>query len=81
MISYHGCGARGATLSDVKLTGDPDAIAALKAMHTNNPGYMKALLEDVKTTTDRTTTFRDEAGVKYRMTLDQNTGELRLDKA
>jgi len=64
----------------VKLTGDPDAIAALKALHTNNPGYMKALLEDVKTTTDHTTTFRDQAGMKYRLTLDHNTGELCLEK-
>ncbi len=65
----------------MKLTGDVEAIAALKAMHQKNQGYMKALLDDVRTTTDNTTIFRDDHGTKYRMTLDPNSGELHLEQA
>jgi len=65
----------------VKLTGDPHGIASLQAMHKQNPGFMKALLDDVRSTTDRTTTFRDTAGQRYRLTLDQGTGELRVEPA
>lgn len=60
----------------MKLTGDPEALAALKQMHKANPGFMKALIEDAKTTTDHTTFFRSGAGTKYRLKLDPNTGDL-----
>jgi hypothetical protein len=62
----------------VKLSGDPDAVRALKAMHQKNPGFMKALLDDARSTTDHQTTFRDDAGVRYRLTLDPNTGDLNI---
>jgi hypothetical protein len=62
----------------VKLTGDPEAIAALKALHEKNEGFMKALLDDVRTTTDNATQFRDEEGNKYKLTLDPHSGELHV---
>ncbi len=62
----------------MKLTGDPEALAALKQMHKANPGFMKAIMEDAKTTTDHTTFFRDEAGTKYKLRLDPNTGDLEV---
>ena len=62
----------------MKLSGDPDAIIALKAMHQKNPGFMKALLDDARSTTDHQTTFRDDAGVRYRLTLDPSSGELSI---
>ncbi len=60
----------------MKLSGDPDAIAALKQMHKANPGFMKALIDDARTTTDHTTFFRTDAGMRYRLKLDPNTGDL-----
>lgn len=60
----------------MKLTGDPAALAALKQMHKANPGFMKALIDDARTTTDHTTFFRAEDGTRYRITLDPNSGDL-----
>lgn len=60
----------------MKLTGDPTALAALKQLHKQNPGFMKALIDDARTTTDNTTFFRTEAGVRYRLKLDPNSGDL-----
>ncbi len=60
----------------MKLTGDPAALAALKAMHKQNPGFMKALIDDARTTTDNATFFRSEAGIRYKLTLDPHSGDL-----
>ena len=65
----------------MKLTGDPTAIAALKKMHQANPGFMKALIDDARTTTDHITFFRDGEGVRYKLALDPNTGDLHLSPA
>jgi hypothetical protein len=60
----------------VKLTGDPTAVAALKAQHQKNKDFMKALMDDARTTTDNTTFFRGDDGAKYRLKLDPLTGDL-----
>ncbi len=65
----------------MKLSGDPQAIDTLKALHKKNPGYMKALIDDARSTTDMTTYFRDEAGNRYRITFDPTAGELTVDPA
>jgi hypothetical protein len=62
----------------MKLTGDDVAIAALKEMHKKNPGFMKALIDDARTTTDHTTFFRDEGGARYKLVLDSQTGDLHV---
>lgn len=63
----------------MQLVGDPDGIASLKAMHQKNKGFMRAILEDVRSTTDQTTTFRDEQGRKFKLTLDSNAGTLCIE--
>ena len=65
----------------MKLTGDADGIAALKAMHQKNKGFMKALLDDAKSTTDHTTYFRDQQGRRYALHLDPLSGDLTLEEA
>lgn len=65
----------------MKLVGDPEAIAVLKDLHQNNPGFLKALVDDARSTTDHATTFRDDSGARYRMTLDVTTGELKVEPA
>lgn len=64
----------------VKLSGDPEAIEALKTMHQKNPGFVKAVLDDARSTTDHATSFRSEAGIRYRVTLDPRTGDLHLEE-
>ena len=46
----------------VKLTGDPEAIEVLKAQHKKTEGFLKALLEDARSTTDHTTYFDPSSG-------------------
>jgi len=68
-------------LRGVKLSGDPQAIETLKALHKKNPGYMKALIEDARSTTDLTTYFKDEAGIRYRLTFNPTDQELTVEPA
>lgn len=60
----------------MKLVGDEKGIAALKAEHKENPAFVKALLEDARSTTDHATTFRDKDGNRYKLTIDARTGEV-----
>ena len=50
-------------------------------MHAANEGFMKALLEDVRTTTNHMTTFRGPTGNRWRLRLDAVTGELTVEVA
>ena len=63
----------------VKLVGDEAGIAALKAIHKKNPGAMKALIDDARTTTDRSTYFTAEDGTKYKLRLDPATGNFVIE--
>jgi hypothetical protein len=63
----------------MQLVGDPEGIASLRAMHQKNKGFMRAILEDVRSTTDQTTTFRDEQGRKFKLTLDSKAGTLHIE--
>jgi hypothetical protein len=65
----------------VKIEGNPEGIDALKAMHGKNPGFMRSLLEDARSTTDHATTFRDEQGRRWQLRLDPNDGKLTVEKA
>ena len=65
----------------MKLSGNPEAIETLKALHKKTPGFMKALIDDARSTTDLTTYFRDEAGNRYRITFDPATSELNVEPA
>ncbi|MEZ4446572.1 MAG: hypothetical protein R3B72_46265 [Polyangiaceae bacterium] len=65
----------------MKLEGNEQGIDALKALHKKNPGFVRALLDDVKSTTDNTTYFRDEQGNRYSLSLDPHSGALVLDTA
>ena len=65
----------------VKIAGNQDGIDALKALHGKNPGFMRSLLEDARSTTDNTTFFRDEGGRRWLLRLDPNDGTLTVDEA
>ena len=61
------------------LNGDPQGIAALKAMHEKNKGFVKAVLEDARSTTDNTSYFRGDDGLRYKVTLDPTSGDLTIE--
>jgi hypothetical protein len=65
----------------MKLLGDPNAITILKGLHKANEGFLKTLIDDCRSTTDHRTTFRDQDGHRYFMTLNPVTGELTLSEA
>lgn len=65
----------------MKIEGNQEGIAALKAMHGKNPGFMRSLLEDAKSTTDHQTFFRDEDGNRWMLRLDPNDGTLTVAPA
>jgi hypothetical protein len=64
----------------MKLNGDPQGIAALKALHERDPNSVKFLVQDATTTTDMATTFRDEDGIKWRLAVDPKTRELIIER-
>lgn len=64
----------------MKLNGDAEGIVALKAMHQKNAGFMKALLDDARSTTDHTTYFRDDEGRRRTLHLDPASGDLTVQE-
>lgn len=64
----------------MKLEGDEEGIAALKAMHAKDKGYLKFLVGEAKTNTDLKTTFKSEDGRPFVLRVDVMTGNLIVDK-
>ena len=65
--------------SGVKLEGDEEGIAALKALHAKDKGALKFLIGEAKTNTDLKTTFRAEDGRVFVLRVDVQTGNLVLE--
>ena len=65
----------------MKLVGDPDAIAALKKLGEANKESVRFFINEAKTNTDYTATFRGADDVKYKIVYNPPTDEFRLDKA
>lgn len=64
----------------VELTGDPDGIAALKAIHTKNRDYLKFLLGEIRSNTDLRAAFKGEDGSQWQITLDPKSNNLAIEK-
>lgn len=60
----------------MQLRGDPDGIAALKELHAENKTYMKFLVGEARSNTDRTAIFTSKGGVKFALTVDVASGDL-----
>ncbi len=65
----------------MKLEGDEEGIAALKALHAKDSGALKFLITDAKTTTDLKTTFKGEDGRAFVLRVDPRTGNLVIEPA
>ena len=64
----------------MELIGDPDGIAALKAIHTKNRDYLKFLLGEIRSNTDLRATFKADDGSQWHITLDPKSNELKVEK-
>lgn len=64
----------------MELTGDPQGIAALKAIHAKNREYLKFLLGEIRSNTDLRAQFKAEDGSHWNITLDPKTNALDVQK-
>lgn len=64
----------------VKLEGDPEGIAALKAMHARDKDYLKFLVGEARTNTDHRAPFRADDGTAYVLRVDPRTGDLVVER-
>jgi hypothetical protein len=63
----------------VKLEGDEEGIAVLKAMHAKDKTYLKFLVGEAKTNTDLKTTFKAEDGRTFVLRVDVQSGNLVVE--
>lgn len=63
----------------MKLEGDEEGIAVLKAMHAKDKTYLKFLVGEAKTNTDLKTTFKSEDGRLFVLRVDVKTGNLVVE--
>jgi hypothetical protein len=64
----------------VKLDGDQDGIAILKAMHEKDPDYLRMLVGEARTNTDLKAAFKGEDGTKFVLRLDPVSGNLLVER-
>jgi hypothetical protein len=63
-----------------RLTGDPEGIAALKALATEHRDFFKFLLAEVQSNLDHNAQFTAADGTKYVLHTD-STGHLTVKRA
>jgi hypothetical protein len=64
----------------MRLVGDPEGIAQLKALHAQNKESMKFLVGEAKSNTDLTALFVGGDGVRYLLKVDIKTGDLQVER-
>jgi len=65
----------------MKLTGDPEGIAELKALKESKLEYLKYLITEAKTNFDNTARFKSQDGTKsYKLIFIPHSGEFRVEK-
>ena len=64
-----------------RVTGDPEAIAALKAMVHEHRDYLKFLLAEAQTNANHTTTFKAADGAHYTLHLDLAADRIEVKRA
>jgi hypothetical protein len=68
------------TVLAVKLEGDEEGIAALKAMAERSKDDLKFLVGEARTNTDHRARFRGEDGRAWMLRVDPKTGTLIVEK-
>ncbi|HTM23488.1 MAG TPA: hypothetical protein VL172_23355 [Kofleriaceae bacterium] len=65
----------------MKLVGDPDGIAALKALNTEHHDYLKFLIAEAQSNTPHVTGFRGGDGTRWELVLHPTSGDIEIRKA
>lgn len=58
----------------MNLTGDPDGLAALKALQEGNREYLKFLIQEARTIFEHQVDFKAADGTPFRLSFDLKTG-------
>ena len=64
----------------MKLTGDPDGLAALKSFQEGNRDYLKFLIQEATSVFEHHVDFKGPDGTQFRLIHDVKTGEFRVEK-
>ncbi len=64
----------------MNLTGDPEGLAALKALQEGNRDYLKFLIQEARSVFEHHVDFKNAAGAQFRLTFDVRTGDFRVEK-
>lgn len=62
----------------MEFAGDPEGIAALKALYGRDKPYVKFLLGEARSNTDYTARFTAEDGRKWAVVFDPRSGNVTL---
>lgn len=65
----------------MKLEGDDEGIAVLKALHAKDKDYLKFLVGEARTNTDLKAPFKAEDGTGYVLRVDLKSGNLIVERA
>lgn len=68
-------------LPRMKLIGDPDGIAALKALVADHRDYLKFLISEAQSNTDHHAPFRGADQSRWELVLHPESGELEVVRA
>jgi hypothetical protein len=76
------CPSAAATLClrDRLVVGDPEGVAALKAMAAEHRDYLKFLLNEAKSATGHAASFRAADGTRWEVVLRPESGDLEVRK-
>jgi hypothetical protein len=64
-----------------RVTGEPDAVAALKAMVHEHRDYLKFLIAEAQTNANHTATFKAADGTHYTLHLDLVADRMEVKRA
>jgi hypothetical protein len=65
----------------MELLGDQDGIALLKGLHSENPTYLKFLIQEARTVFEHQVDFKSKDGsAKYRLSFDPQTTKFTVTK-
>lgn len=64
----------------MQVVGDPDGVAALKAMAAEHRDYLKFLLTEAKTATNHVAPFRAADGTPWEVVLHLESGDIEVRK-
>lgn len=62
----------------MKLVGDPDGIAALKQLVADHRDYLKFLIAEAESNSDRHAPFRGADGTKWELVAHPESGDLEV---